>query len=192
MSRTGNARYGYSHWKRRTRLLRTLIELVLIIAHRRTLRLPPVAMVAHFVSFIRYFYFNSYGFPSAYTRSYSNSYSYSLLRAAPTSTLKATPFSTLLFGILYFNLYDYCPAHISVYTVIRFYSFNAVAYSSLHISLYSVSELQQLLFSLTSYIRLQRLYSPAFRPSFLDRTDPTDRLNQTFSHTHCFSVPRLT
>src|SRR6266699_5478210 len=63
MSRTGNARYGYSHWKRRTRLLRTLIELVLINAHRRTPRLPPIAMVAPFVSFMRYFYFSSCSFP---------------------------------------------------------------------------------------------------------------------------------
>src|SRR6266566_467147 len=47
-------------------------------------------------------------------------------------------------------------------------------------------------FSFTSCIRPQRLYSPALRPSLLDKTDPTDRLNQTFSHTHCFSVPRLT
>ncbi len=174
------------------RLPRTAPEPMRTSAHRRTLKLPSVAMVAHFVSFIHYFYFSLYGFPSVYMRSYSNPYSYSLLYAAPTSALKATPFSTLLFGILYFSLCDYCPAHISAYTVIRFYSFNVVTYSSLRISLCSVSELQQFLFSLTSYIRPQRLYSPALRPSLLDRTDPIDRLNQTFSHAHCFSVPRLT
>ena len=160
-------------------------------AHRCTPKLPSVAMVAHFVSFMRYFYFSSCGFLSAYACSYSNPYGYSLLCAAPTSAFKVTPFSTLLFGILYFSLYDYCPAHISAYTVIRFYSFNAVAYSSLHISLCSVSELQQLLFSLTSCIRPQRLYSPALRPSLLDRTDPIDRLNQTFLYAHCFSVLRF-
>src|SRR6266566_4797835 len=173
-------------------LPRTAPELMRTSAHRRIPKLPFVAMIAYFVSFIYYFYFSSYGFLSAYTRSYSNPYSYSLLYAAPTSAFKATLFSTLLFDILYFSLYDYCPAYISAYTVIRFYSFNAVVYSSLRISLCSVSELQQLLFSLTSCIRPQRLYSPALRPSLLDRTDPIDRLNQTFSHAHCFSVPRLT
>src|SRR6266699_1006283 len=130
------------HSELQMQLPRTAPELMRTSAHRRTPKLPPVAMVAHFVSFMHYFYFSSCGFPSAYARSYSNPYSYSLLRAAPTSALKATPFSTLLFGILYFSLYDYCPAHISAYTVIRFYSFNVVAYLSLRISLCSVSELQ--------------------------------------------------
>src|SRR6266699_5542667 len=179
---TPNAVAPYSELQ--MRLPRTAPELMRTSTHRRTSKLPPVAMVAHFVSFMYYFYFSLYGFPSAYARSYSNPYNYSLLYATPTSALNATPFSTLLFGILYFNLYDYFPAHISAYTVIRFYSFNVVAYSSLRISLYSVSELQQLLFSLTSCIRPQRLYSPALRPSLLDRTDPTDRLNQTFSIAH--------
>ena len=123
-------------------LPRTAPELMRTSAYCRTPKLPPVTMVAYFVSFIRYFYFSSCGFPSAYTRFYSNPYGYSLLRTAPTSALKATPFSTLLFGILYFSLCDYCPAHISAYTVIRFYSFNAVVYSNLRISLYSISELQ--------------------------------------------------
>src|SRR6266699_607392 len=163
---------------------RTAPELMRTSAHRRTPKLPPVAMVAHFVSFMHYFYFSSCGFPSAYARSYSNPYSYSLLRAAPTLALKATPFSTLLFGILYFSLYDYCPAHILVYTVIRFYSFNAVAYSSLRISLCSVSELQQLFFSFTSCIRPQRLYSPALRPSLLDETD-------LIRHSHIHIVSRF-
>src|SRR6266699_536803 len=92
-------------------------------------------------------------------------------------------FSTLLFDILYFSLCDYCPVYISVYTVIRFYSFNAVAYSSLRISLCSVSELQQLLFSLTLCIRPQRLYSPALRPSLLDETD-------SIKHSHMHIVSR--
>jgi len=148
-------------------------------------------MVVYFVLFIHYFYFSLYSFLSIYTRSYSNPHSYSLLYAAFTSTLKAIPFFTLLFGILYFSLYDYCPVHISVYTVIRFYSFNVVIYLSLRISLYSISELQQLFFSLTLYIRLQRLYSSFFRPSLLDKTDPIDRFNQTFLYTYCFSVPKL-
>src|SRR6266566_7421043 len=166
---TPNAVAPYSELQ--MRLPRTAPEPMRTSAHRRTPKLPPVAMVAHFVSFMYYFYFSSCSFPSAYTRFYSNPYNYSLLYVASTSALKATPFSTLLFGILYFSLYDYCPVYISVYTVIRFYSFNAVAYSNLRISLYSVSELQQLLFNLTSYIRPQRLYNPALRPSLLDRTD---------------------
>src|SRR6266699_3130132 len=124
------------------RLPRTALEHMRTSVHRRTPKLPFVAMVAYFVSFMRYFYFSSYGFLSAYARFYSNPYGYSLLRAAPTSAFKATSFFTLLFGILYFSLYDYCPTYILVYTVIRFYSFNVVAYSSLRISLCSVSEFQ--------------------------------------------------
>ena len=46
---------------------------------------------------------------------------------------------------LHRSLHCYSVSCISTYTVIRFYSFNAVAYSSLRISLYSASELQQLL-----------------------------------------------
>src|SRR6266566_5528078 len=121
MSRTGNARYGYSHWKRRTQLLRTLIELVLIIAHRHTPRLPPIAMVAPFVSFIRYFYFSSYGVPF-------NSYALLLkpLRlfvAMQTLTPALKPYTVLYAVIWYlifqlirlsFNLYGYYSAYISV------------------------------------------------------------------------------
>src|SRR6266566_4656722 len=152
------------------RLPRTAAELIRTSAHRYAPSLSPVAMVAHFISFLRYFYFNSCGFPSAYTRSYSNPYGYSLLCAAPTSALKATPFSTLLFVSIRLT-----QLHTQAY---------ALAYAQPRSSNSSS-------FNLTSCIRPQRLYSPALRPSLLDRTDPTDRLNQTFLHVHCFSVPRL-
>src|SRR6266566_9110780 len=46
-------------WKLQMQLLRTLAELLRITAHRRTPRLPPVVMVAPFVSFI-VVYSNSY------------------------------------------------------------------------------------------------------------------------------------
>src|SRR6266566_1118368 len=68
---------------------------------------------------------------------------------------------------LHRSLHCYLVSYISAYTVIRFYSFNAVAYSSLHISLCSASELQQLLVSLEKHLptRLQcSNATAAFRP----------------------------
>src|SRR6266699_3094403 len=129
MSRTGNARYGYSHWKRRTQLLRTLIELVLIIAHRCTPRLPPIAMVAPFVSFIRYFYFSLYGFPfSSYTLLLKPLRLFVAIQAlTPTFKLYTVLYAVIWYPIfqlirLSFSLYGYCSACISAYTVARFYS----------------------------------------------------------------------
>src|SRR6266566_6153952 len=48
---------------------------------------------------------------------------------------------------------------------------NAVAYSALRINQCYRLRAPQLFFSFTSYIKPQRLYSPALRPSLLDKTD---------------------
>src|SRR6266566_9775001 len=53
---------------------------------------------------------------------------------------------------LHCSLYCYSLSCISAYTVICFYSFNAVVYSSLRISLCSASELQQL------FVQLHLMY----------------------------------
>ena len=57
---TPNAVAPYSELQ--IQLPRTAPEHIRTSAHRRTPKLPSVAMVAHFVSFIRYFYFSLYGF----------------------------------------------------------------------------------------------------------------------------------
>src|SRR6266699_4600162 len=69
-------------WKLPKRLLRTAAELLRITAHRRTPRLPPIAMVAPFVSF-------------------TVAYSWSCKRL-----LRPTRFPTLLFAIMHCCLFQ--------------------------------------------------------------------------------------
>src|SRR6266566_69402 len=72
----------FAYWKLPKRLFRTAVELLRITAHCRTLRLPPIAMVASFVLF---------------TVAYSWSYR---------RLLRPTRFPTLLFVIMHCCLFQ--------------------------------------------------------------------------------------